>query len=172
MFSASKVPDTEAALLAETLNLLEKTNVMLATSYFAGLGRNDTAGCCGLVPSHHKVSTLPALRSVKQTLMVDGNQKAWTSAGLPKDKDVVTHLPAMVSPGGFDGGSFVALTPTRSLPPGISLSIIDDDHPKVTTLSAPTKALILFMFTYLVILIPALCYLRILVNLEISRKCI
>jgi hypothetical protein len=55
---------------------------------------------------------------------------------LPKDKDVVTHLPAVVPPSGFNGGSFVALTPTRSPPPGISLSI---NHPKVTMMSTPTK---------------------------------
>jgi hypothetical protein len=68
--------------------------------------------------------------------MDDGNLKASTSAGLLKDKDVVTYPPVVTSHGGFDGGSFVTLTPTRSPPPGISLSIINDDHPKVSTLLA------------------------------------
>ncbi|KAG6736200.1 hypothetical protein POTOM_061071 [Populus tomentosa] len=103
--STSLIPDSKAVtLLPKTLISSATTNVMLTTS--AGLGR------C-------------------QDIMADGNPEDLTGAGSSKATTVVTPPSTRMALGGFKGALLMTTTLTSSLPPGIFLSIIDDDQPKI-----------------------------------------
>ncbi|KAJ6942219.1 hypothetical protein NC652_008128 [Populus alba x Populus x berolinensis] len=63
--------------------------------------------------------------------MADGNPEDLTGAGSSKATTVVTPPSTRMALGGFKGALLMTTTLTSSLPPGIFLSIIDDDQPKI-----------------------------------------
>ncbi|KAJ7002869.1 hypothetical protein NC653_008168 [Populus alba x Populus x berolinensis] len=80
--------------------------------------------------------------------MADGNPKDLTGARSSKATTVVTPPSTRMALGGFKGALLMTTTLTSSLPPGIFLSIIDDDQPKISMLlvakGPDLKALIFF----------------------------
>ena len=96
-----------ATLLPETLIPPATTNNVLATS--AGLGR------C-------------------QAIMVDGNLEDLTGARTSRATAVVTPPSTRMALGSFESASLLTTTLTSSPLPGISLSIINDDQPKISML--------------------------------------
>jgi hypothetical protein len=100
----------------------------VVTSSVVGVGRNALDGCSGFLSGHSTGLT-------HQALVVAGPQPASLSIELPPSDGVNSQPSSVVSPGGSEGGSLLHLPPLCSPSPCISLSTIDDDYPKVTSLS-------------------------------------
>jgi hypothetical protein len=122
---ASQVPVTNTISFTQTLYSVN--NDVPRYSSVIRVARQILDECPELLAGHN-------MNSTQQALVVASPQPASQTFQLPLAGGVNGHSPSVALPGGFGQGS----PPSSSPPPGINLSLVDEDCPRVTTL--PTTA--------------------------------